>query len=129
MKRGDFSGIMVIEKQLEEVDEIDGKQGYSEQSYKEPNGEIVGTIVNEFGVKVLDFTLKGGKAQIFNLIKPLDKWYIRKMLRRDFKIILSNIFNPKNFIEKKMECVVQDENEIKFINHRLAIEYIFTPIE
>lgn len=52
---------------------------------------IVGTVMNEFGTKFFDFTYSNGKTRVFNLIKPINKWYIRRALRRDFQFILTNI--------------------------------------
>ena len=61
---------------------------------------IVGTVVNHFGVKVFDFIYPDSgekkKLRLFNVIKPLNKWYIRRVLRRDLTFILSNIFKPYN---------------------------------
>ena len=52
------------------------------------DGSVAGTLVSEFGVKAFDFTRSGGKTRILNVMEPLDKWYIRRKLRRDFDRIL-----------------------------------------
>ena len=49
------------------------------------DSSIVGTVVNEFGMKAFDFSFVNGKAKVFNVIAFLDKWYIRKILRRDLR--------------------------------------------
>ena len=53
---------------------------------------IVGTVVNHFGVKVFDFIYPDSgekkKLRLFNVIKPLNKWYIRRVLRRDLTFVL-----------------------------------------
>lgn len=55
---------------------------------KSEDGSVVGTLVNEFGVKAFDFTFSGGKTRILNVMEPLDKWYVRRKLRRDFDRML-----------------------------------------
>ena len=55
------------------------------------DSSIVGTVINEFGTKIFDFTYNNGKTRVFNLIAPINKWYIRRELRRDFQFILTNL--------------------------------------
>ena len=63
--------------------------------------DIVGTVMNEFGVKAFDFTFNGKKAKICNVVGPLDKWYIRKVLKADFTFLLSNIRQGIDVTKKK----------------------------
>ena len=67
----------------------------------EDDGSIVGTVVNEMGVKAFDFTYANGKAKVINVLGPLNKWYIRMVLRKDFSFILSNIDGGQNVVQKK----------------------------
>ena len=100
-------------------------------STSKENG-IVGTIVNEFGIKVFDFTYCDGKARILNVIAPLDKWYIRKVLRRDFRFILSNIDNihsRKNIIEKKCSMTILANGDVEMDDLKYKIIYTFTRIK
>lgn len=55
---------------------------------KEEDGSVAGTLVSEMGVKAFDFTFSGGKTRILNVMEPLDKWYIRRRLRKDFDRIM-----------------------------------------
>lgn len=43
------------------------------------------SVVNEFGVSFMDFTYSAtnDKVKLVSLTARLDKWYIRRMLRRD----------------------------------------------
>ena len=66
-----------------------------------PDNSIVGTVVNEFGVKAFDFTFSKGKAKVLNVVGPLNKWYIKKVLRGDFTFILSSMDTSKDIIKKK----------------------------
>ena len=97
----------------------------------QPDSTIVGTVVNEFGVKAFDFTYDGSKAKVFNVIRPLDKWYIRKVLRNDFRFILSNmrfrITNPqqRDVVEKKRKLTVSPNGDMIVENTRFKIRYTF----
>jgi hypothetical protein len=89
---------------------------------------IVGTVVNEFGVKAFDFSYSGAKAKIFNVIAPLDKWYIRKVLRGDFAFILSNINSGQDAVKKKRRLTHLSNGDISVSNDRYKIHYTFTPM-
>ena len=95
----------------------------------EADAHVVGTIINEFGVKVFDFTYDNGKAQILNVIGPLDKWYIRKVLKGDFSFILSNIGRGENAVKKKRRLDIMPNGDISVCNERYKINYLFTPIK
>lgn len=95
----------------------------------EADDHIVGTVINEFGVKVFDFTFINGKTQILNVIGPLDRWYIRKVLRGDFTFILSNIGRGENAVKKKRRLDIMPNGDISVCNERFNIHYLFTPIK
>ena len=59
------------------------------------DGGLVGTVINEFGAKAFDFTYNNkGKVKVLNVVAFLDKWYIRRVLRRDLAKILPTL--PKD---------------------------------
>ena len=89
---------------------------------------IVGTVMNEFGVKAFDFTFNGKKAKICNVVGPLNKWYIRKILKADFSFILSNIRQGSDVTKKKRKLTFLPDGEIQFTNDRYNIHYTFTPL-
>lgn len=91
------------------------------------DGNIIGTIVNEFGMKAFDFTFNGKKAKLQNVFPPINKWYIRKVLRKDIAFLLSHI--------KTRECVVEDKRRITFatdgvimLTNKYNITYTFNPL-
>ena len=90
--------------------------------------DIVGTVVNEFGVKAFDFTFDGSKAKICNVVGPLNKWYVKKILRADFSFILSNIRQGSDVTKKKRKLTFLPDGEIQFTNDRYNIHYTFTPL-
>lgn len=51
---------------------------------------VVSSIVNEFGVSMMDFTYNPAKdkVKIRNIIKKLNRWYIKLVLKRDIKAML-----------------------------------------
>lgn len=57
---------------------------------KRIGGELVGTLMNEFGVRAFDFRYDPhrGTLKLSNLLALLDRWYIRKTLRRDLQLLL-----------------------------------------
>jgi translation initiation factor IF-1 len=95
----------------------------------EDDGSIVGTVVNEMGVKAFDFTYANGKAKVINVLGPLNKWYIRMVLRKDFSFILSNIDRKQNVVHKKRSMTVTPEGDIVVRNDKYNIRYTFTPMK
>lgn len=53
--------------------------------------EIVGSWLNEFGIRAFDFryTLSNHRIELSNLLETLDRWYIRRVLRRDLSLLLT----------------------------------------
>lgn len=79
-------------------------------------GSFVGSVVNEFGVKAFDFIYDKGKTKVLNVIKPLNKWYIRRVLRRDLNNILPEVSGKKELTGEQ-------------VFKRSSRTYIFTPME
>ena len=93
-----------------------------------PDGQTAGTIVNEFGVKAFDFIIDNGKVRIFNVIKPLNRWYIRKVLRKDFGFAFQHIREGKDISVVKRMITFRENGYIAIENDRHKIRYVFTPI-
>lgn len=49
------------------------------------------SIINEFGVSIIDFTYntEKDKVKLHYVFKTLNKWYLRRVLRRDLKRIIA----------------------------------------
>jgi hypothetical protein len=65
--------------------------------YKKMNDSTsAGSFVNEFGIKVFDFTLTQNQARLQNVFRKLDKWYIRRILETDlhFMFIKPKLLTP-----------------------------------
>ena len=88
------------------------------------------SIINDFGFKAFDLELQNEKIEISNVMEPLDKWYIRKALRKDFKFILNNLskITTQSIIKNKNRSMRQHNGIIEAENCRLNIVYTFVPI-
>ena len=93
-----------------------------------PENEVVGTVVSEFGVKAFDFTYANGKAKVLNVIAMLDKWYIRKVLRKDLAFILENLPQGQDAVKKKRSISFLPNGDIEMKNGRFNIRYTFSPM-
>ena len=91
------------------------------------DGSVVGTVVNEMGVKAFDFTYANGKAKVLNVIGPMNKWYIRRVISRDFSFIISNINGGKDITVKRRSMRHQPNGDVVATNDRYKISYTFTP--
>ena len=79
--------------------------------------ERILSVVNEFGVSALTClaTNKRKPLRIVSILKPLDKFYIKRVLRQDLSEILPRLLGA-------------DKEEVKHKNKRYGISYHFTPI-
>ena len=54
-------------------------------------GTIASSIINEFGISLIDFTYseKKNKIKIHSIIKPLNRWYIKRFIKRSLKNMMN----------------------------------------
>lgn len=96
------------------------------------DGGTVGTIVNEFGVKVLDFTCTAGRTRVLNVIGALNRWYIRRVLRRDIGIIVGHLGHTACEAERlkgRRTVTHTAGGGLTLANQRFHIAYTLTPIQ
>lgn len=76
---------------------------------------IKGCLFNEFGITALDFTYDPNrqKVKLHSILKMMDKWYIRRVIRKDIAQLMIRLQNG----------VTQYQNE------RHHIQYQFLPIK
>lgn len=88
---------------------------------------LIGTIVNEFGIKAMDFTVTADsrKVRLVNVLPVLDKWYIRKIVKADFKYMFSNSDRGELRLSDKKRSITVDGNSMKMCNQRYSITYLF----
>lgn len=78
-------------------------------------GVIKGALFNEFGVTALEFTFypERRKVKLHNVMKLMDKWYIRRVLRKDLAQLM----------------VLMEQGETTYKNERRHITYQLTPMK
>lgn len=118
---GEMEYNMLIQFKNQEVTAICIMEVHEDQS-------VVGTVINEFGIKVFDFTYTNGKAEILNVLGPLNKWYIRRVIRGDFTFLLKNMPLHHDLKQKKRCIYFLNDNEIKCVNEKYNIMYTLTPM-
>lgn len=54
---------------------------------------VKGSLFNEFGVSTLDFeyVLSSKKVKLLGIAKMLDKWYIKRVLRKDLAQVMEKL--------------------------------------
>lgn len=79
------------------------------------DGKLKASVVNEFGLSAMDFEYnpQKDKVGIINIIKKLDHWYIKRVLKRDLRILLHNL----------------EHGIYKHENAKYEITYIFQPLQ
>lgn len=79
---------------------------------------VTSSIVNEFGVSTLTYRydLSKGRLKIISIVKQMNRWHIKKMLKSDLKIIMEDIQDIPN------------EKSYEYQNTRFNIKYTFVPI-
>lgn len=90
--------------------------------------EVIGTVINEFGLTAFDFEYNGKKTKLSNLPPFLDKWYIRKVLQGDMSFFFSNLPKQKDVWKISRKITFSPDGEIHLTNIRFKIKYTFTPI-
>lgn len=50
---------------------------------------LAGSVVNEFGIRAFDFTCRHDKVRVMNVLPQMNRWYIRRLLRADLRILAS----------------------------------------
>ncbi len=79
------------------------------------DGKLKASVVNEFGLSAMDFEYdsRKDKVKIINIIKKLDHWYIKRVLKRDLRILLHNL----------------EQGIYKHENAKYEITYTFQPLQ
>ncbi len=80
------------------------------------DGSVVrGSIFNEFGITALDFTyrIQKEKVKLHSVLPMMDRWYIRRVLRRDLAQLLTGL----------------QQGRMTYTNTRRHITYQLAPLE
>ncbi|MBR4389957.1 MAG: hypothetical protein IKT00_12395 [Prevotella sp.] len=68
---------------------------------KNDGEQLLCCVFNEFGVSAIDFTydLRKHKVKLHSVMKMLDKWYIRRVLRKDLRSLLEKMSHGESVYE------------------------------
>lgn len=93
---------------------------------KESGDEILGSMINEFGISAIDFKYnkKGDKLKLLNVISFLDKWYIKMTLKKDIRLSLHILFNIPYKSNKNYE-ITKYESGYTIFNKKRKLTYKF----
>ena len=91
--------------------------------------EVRGSMVNEFGVSAIDFIYDGGwdRVRLCHVVPFMDKWYIRRVLRRDLRFCLYVLYD-KVYGRRHAYTVKRDGDAVSITNPRYGITYAFAPL-
>lgn len=86
-----------------------------------------GSLVNEFGIHALDFTVSTDrrKVRLLHVIDRMNKWYIKRILRRDLRFLF---LNKESVQDRRREVIVAGDTTILH-NKKYRITYTFTEIK
>ena len=86
---------------------------------------LAGTVVNEFGIKAFDFTVRNGRMKLLNMAQPINRWYIRRTLRSDLRCLVAP--EPRS-PGRKRSLSLSLPDSIVLHNKRFDITYRFQRI-
>lgn len=74
------------------------------------DGLIKATVVNEFGVTAISYTYdpRNGRVRLVSVINALDKWYIRRTLRRDLSHVMDGLRHDVSTYENRKRRIVYE---------------------
>lgn len=65
-------------------------------------GDVLkGSIFNEFGITAMDFTyqIQKEKVKLISVLPMLNKWYIKRVLKKDLKAVIKGLEQGKTTYE------------------------------
>lgn len=94
---------------------------------KESDGEILGSMINEFGVSAIDFRYDRSrdKLKLLSVVGFLDKWYIKMTMKKDLRFCLHVLFDIPYKSEKNYEISFSSDS-YQVVNKKRKITYTFT---
>lgn len=81
----------------------------------EEDGEVKSSLINEFGVSLMDFTYnpEKDKLKLQYVLQAMNKWYLKRVLKKDLKKVLR---------------AMRDGDSI-YYNDKQKLKYSFTPVK
>ena len=97
---------------------------------RDTENEILGSIINEFGISALDFGYDKGKdkMKLTHVVSFLNKWYIKRVLSNDLKFCLHILYGTP-FKKKHNYSIERTVDSTTICNNKRHIRYTFTPLK
>lgn len=91
--------------------------------------EIIGSMINEFGVSAIDFIYnrKKDKVKLVNVVCFLNKWYIKLVLKNDIKLCIHVLFDIP-YKENKNYLIEASDDTVSIFNKKRKLRYSFSPL-
>lgn len=96
---------------------------------KDEGNNIVGTLVNEFGVSALSFVYdkKKNKMKLQDVMSMLNKWYIKRTLKNDLTYCIQILFDLPHKNNTGYD-VSSSLSELSVANNKRKLIYNFKPL-
>ncbi|WP_302604349.1 hypothetical protein [uncultured Alistipes sp.] len=97
---------------------------------KKADSVLVGSLLNEFGIRAFDFRYDPvrRRVKLENMTSFIDRWYIRKILRRDLTILFSNDGSPSPFVVHRRWIEVPEPGVLVLTNMKYQVRYRFSQL-
>lgn len=97
---------------------------------KETPDDIVGSMVNEFGVSAIDFIYnkKKNSIKLLNVVSFLNKWYIKMVLKKDIRLSIQLLKGLDHKSPKNYQIDIA-EDSLSIFNIKRKLKYTFNVME
>lgn len=97
---------------------------------KETPDDIVGSMVNEFGVSAIDFIYnkKKNSIKLLNVVSFLNKWYIKMVLKKDIRLSIQLLKRLDHKSPKNYQIDIA-EDSLSIFNIKRKLKYTFNVME
>ncbi|MCR4995279.1 MAG: hypothetical protein K6A32_07915 [Bacteroidales bacterium] len=87
---------------------------------------LVGSVVNEFGIHFFDFTCTDDRVKVSNVFSAMDKWYIRRVLKKDLRLLAASKAY-KTGRRRSLSLALPDSMSLQ--NNKYGITYRFERLQ
>ena len=89
------------------------------------DGELRCAIMNEFGVSALHFSVTADrrKVTLVNVSALFDKWYVRRVVRNDLRILFQARHSMLGRERKRRLVLMPDSRTLLLLNQRTKMSY------
>ena len=94
---------------------------------KSLDGQIRGSVINEFGVKAFDLVADRRHTRLLQAAGPLDKWYVRRAVGRDLHFWLQHRDRPT--VSEGFRTLQGSPQDMTLQNRRTGLSYQFNLME